>query len=33
MFVILGMAKPVLIGFAVAEIGLALWTLSEVRKN
>jgi glucose uptake protein GlcU len=32
MFVILGMVKPVLIFFAVAETGLALWTLSEVRK-
>ncbi|MDZ7899384.1 MAG: hypothetical protein U5N85_15335 [Arcicella sp.] len=32
-FVILGMAKPVLIGFALAEIGLALWTLSEIRKS
>jgi glucose uptake protein GlcU len=32
-FVILGMAKPVLIGFALAEIGLALWTLSEIRKG
>jgi glucose uptake protein GlcU len=31
MFVILGMAKPVLIGFAVVETGLALWTLSEIR--
>ena len=31
-FVILGMVKPVLLGFAVAETGLALWTLSEIRK-
>jgi hypothetical protein len=33
MFVILGMAKPVLIFFAVVETGLALWTLSEIRKE
>ena len=33
MFVILGMAKPVLIIFAVIETGLALWTLSEIRKE
>ncbi len=32
-FVILGMVKPVLIGFALAETGLALWTLSEIRKG
>ena len=32
-FVILGMVKPVLLGFAVAETGLALWTLSEIRKG
>ena len=31
-FVILGMVKPVLSGFAIAETGLALWTLSEIRK-
>ena len=31
-FVILGMVKPVLLGFAIAETGLALWTLSEIRK-
>ncbi len=31
MFVILGMAPPVLIGFAVAEMGLALWSLAEIR--
>lgn len=31
-FVILGLAKPILIVFAVIETGLALWTLSEVRK-
>jgi glucose uptake protein GlcU len=33
MFVILGMAPPVLIGFALAETGLALWTLSEIRRK
>ena len=33
MFVILGMAPPVLIGFALAETGLALWSLSEIRKG
>jgi hypothetical protein len=33
MFVILGMAPPILIGFAVAETGLALWSLSEIRKG
>jgi hypothetical protein len=33
MFVLLGMAKPVLIFFAVVETGLALWTLSEIRKG
>ena len=32
-FVILGMVKPVLLGFAIAETGLALWTLSEIRKG
>ena len=32
-FVILGMVKPVLLGFAAAETGLALWTLSEIRKG
>jgi glucose uptake protein GlcU len=32
-FVLLSMAKPVLIGFAVVETGLALWTLSEIRKG
>ena len=32
-FVILGMVKPVLLGFAIVETGLALWTLSEIRKN
>jgi hypothetical protein len=32
MFVLLGMAKPVLIIFAVIEMALALWTLSEIRK-
>ena len=31
MFVVLGMAPPVLIGFALAETGLALWSLSEIR--
>ena len=31
-FVILGLVKPVLLGFAIAETGLALWTLSEIRK-
>ena len=31
-FVILGMVKPVLLGFAIAETGLALWNLSEIRK-
>ena len=31
-FVILGMVKPVLLGFAIAETGLVLWTLSEIRK-
>ena len=31
-FVILGMVKPVLLGVAIAETGLALWTLSEIRK-
>ncbi len=30
-FVVLGMVKPVLLGFAVVETGLALWTLSEIR--
>lgn len=33
MFVILGMAPPVLIGFALAETGLALWSLSEIRRG
>ena len=33
MFVILGMAKPTLIIFAVIETGLALWTLSEIRRS
>jgi hypothetical protein len=33
MFVILGMAPPILIGFAVVETGLALWSLSEIRKG
>ena len=33
MFVILNMVKPVLIGFAIAETVLALWTLSEIRKG
>ena len=33
MFVILGMAPPVLIFFAVVETGLALWSLSEIRKG
>jgi hypothetical protein len=33
MFVILGMAPPVLIGFAVAETGLALWSLNEIRRK
>jgi hypothetical protein len=33
MFVILGMAPPVLIGFALAETGLALWSLAEIRSN
>ena len=33
MFVILSMAPPVLIGFAVAETGLALWSLSEIRNS
>jgi hypothetical protein len=33
MFVILGMAPPVLIGFAVAETGLALWSLAEIRSK
>lgn len=32
-FVILGMVKPVLLGFAIAETGLALWTLSEIRRS
>ena len=32
-FVVLGMVKPVLLGFAVAETGLALWTLSEVKER
>lgn len=31
-FVVLGMVKPVLLVFAVVEIGLAIWTLSEIRK-
>lgn len=31
MFVILGMAKPALIFFAVVETGLALWSLAEIR--
>ena len=30
-FVILGLAQAALIGFAILEIGLALWTLKEVR--
>jgi hypothetical protein len=33
MFVILGMAPPVLIGFALAETGLALWSLAEIRSK
>jgi hypothetical protein len=33
MFVILGMAPPVLIGFALAETGLALWSLAELRRG
>jgi hypothetical protein len=33
MFVILGMAKPILLFFAVVETCLALWTLSEIRKG
>ena len=33
MFVVLGMAKPVLIFFAVVETSLALWSLSEIRKG
>ena len=33
MFVIFGMAKPVLIVFAAVETGLALWTLSEIRQG
>jgi hypothetical protein len=32
-FVILQMVKPVLLGFAAAETGLALWTLSEIRRS
>jgi hypothetical protein len=32
-FVILGLVKPVLLGFAAAETGLALWTLSEIRRS
>ncbi|MBC7891381.1 MAG: hypothetical protein H7Y12_04135 [Sphingobacteriaceae bacterium] len=32
-FVLLGWAKPALIGFALAETGLALWTWWEVRKG
>jgi hypothetical protein len=33
MFVILGMAKPVLLGFAALETGLALWSLFEIRRK
>ena len=33
MFVVLGIAPPVLIAFAVAETGLALWSLSEIRRK
>ncbi len=32
-FVVLGLAKPTLIGFAVAETGLALWTWWELRTS
>ena len=32
-FVVLGMAKPVLIFFAVVETGLAFWSLLEIRKG
>lgn len=32
-FVLTGMVKPVLLVFAVVETGLALWTLSEIRKE
>ncbi len=32
-FVVLGMAKPALIGFALAETGLALWTWYELRQR
>ena len=31
MFVILGMVKPALIGFAILETGLALWSWKEVK--
>jgi hypothetical protein len=32
-FVILGMAKPIMIVFVVIETCLALWTLSEIRQE
>ncbi len=32
-FVLLGLAKPALIGFALAETGLALWTWWELRQR
>lgn len=32
-FVLVGWAKPTLIGFALAETGLALWTWWELRKG
>ncbi|GAB3639616.1 hypothetical protein [Spirosoma arcticum] len=32
-FVSLGIAKPSLIGFALAETGLALWTWRELRSS
>jgi hypothetical protein len=32
-FVILGMAKPALIGFALAEAGLAVWSWREVNSK
>jgi glucose uptake protein GlcU len=32
-FVLLGLAKPALMGFALAETGLAVWTFRELRQR